>query len=238
MKFRIKLNENIITNYISFKKCCKMFLKFIEWYHTDLIESLPRIVDEFGVQSDLFIAYEENMDRIKNVLKSYNRRYAIIDEIVCVQTFSYEDENFVSSLILDCSEEVFEIEEMEEIEDFYEVEEIEDDFEENDEDTLKEFCGIKEESFDFSIEGLMQRIVANDELLETMKVDKDSHSRLIDLVMKAYTYLINPLPYDEVAIDVKKGHWEECIKYAEMHDLEKPCLTLNREYVEFFKQIF
>lgn len=217
MKFNIKLNENIITNYISFKKCCKMYIKFIEWYNKDLVESLPHIVDKFGVQSDLFLVYEENnMDKIKNVLKSYNRRYAIIDETVCIQTFSEEDENFVAGLILDYMEELVEIEEDYEIEEFYE----------------------DEEDIDYSIEGLMRMIVANDELLEKMKADKDEHSHLIDLTMKAYTYLINPLPCDELAKEVQQGHWEECIRYAKMHDLDKPCLTLNREYIEFFKKIF
>lgn len=110
MKFRIKLDENI-TNYITFKKCCKMYIKFIDWYHKDLIESLPHIIDEFGVQSDLFFVYEDNnTDKIKNILESYNRRYVIIDKTICIQTFSEEDENFVASLILDCLEELEEIE--------------------------------------------------------------------------------------------------------------------------------
>lgn len=208
MKFRIYLNneENTVTNYIPFKKCCEMYIKFIEWYHENLV-NLPHIVDENNVQSDLFFVYgDNNMDKITNVLKSYSRRYAIVDETICIQTFSDEDENFVADLILDYLEELEEVEE--------------------------------ETTFDFSIENIMRRIVGNDNVLKRMKADKYEHSRLIDMTMKAYTYLINPLPCDEKAKEVQKGHWEECMKYAKIHDLDKPCLTLNREYIEFFKQIF
>lgn len=96
----------------------------------------------------------------------------------------------------------------------------------------------KEPQFDFSVEGLMRMIVGNDMHFEELKADKTRHSMLIDLTMKAYTYILNPLPFDEVGKRVQRGHWDECIKYAHKHNLAEPSLTLSPQVIAFFKQIF
>ena len=53
----------------------------------------------------------------------------------------------------------------------------------------------EEPQFDFSVEGLMRMIVGNDTHLAELKADRTRHSMLIDLTMKAYTYILNPLPF-------------------------------------------
>lgn len=97
---------------------------------------------------------------------------------------------------------------------------------------------MKEPKFDFSVEGVMHMIVNDDKLLAEMKSEKDSHSTLIDLTMKAYTYILNPLPFDEVGKRNRDAHWQDCIDYANKYGLDKPCLTLTPKYVAFFKQIW
>ena len=96
----------------------------------------------------------------------------------------------------------------------------------------------EEPQFDFSVEGLMRMIVGNDEHLAELKSDLRTHSMLINLTMKAYTYILNPLPFDEVGKRVQRGHWDECIKYAHKHNLAEPSLTLSPQIIDFFKKIF
>ena len=96
----------------------------------------------------------------------------------------------------------------------------------------------EELQFDFSVEGLMRMIVGNDIHLAELKADRIHHSMLIDLTMKAYTYILNPLPFDEVGKRVQERHWQECLEYAKKHNLAEPSLTLSSQTIAFFNQIF
>ena len=205
--YKITLEDAIyLSTYHTFEKVCEQYLKVLEKAQRGLIE-FPQIIDKWGIKSWLCIIYdahELDLNRITKVLELNEIKHTVVNDTLCVQCFTEEQENFVLGIALP------------------------DDVDDKNE----------EPQFDFSVEGLMRIIVGNDIHLTELKSDLNTHSMLIDLTMKAYTYIFNPLPFDEVGKRVQHGHWNECLEYAKKHNLAKPSLTLSPQIIAFFKQIF